>query len=75
MPGGYPLPPCHGTRLCPSCPVALVYFPGEKPSPGNRRGHQPGRAVTGRQSGRQALTPSDFLSGKTHVAPPAVKLQ
>lgn len=30
----------------------------------------PGEEVMGR-----ALTPSDFLSGKTHVEPPAVKLQ
>lgn len=34
-----------------------------------------GCAVTGGQAGRRALTPSDFLSGKTQVAPPAVKLQ
>lgn len=60
---------CHSTSLCPPRPVAQVYFWGRN------LGFETIPAVTGRQSGRQALTPSDFLSGKMHVAPPAVKLQ
>lgn len=32
-------------------------------------------AMRGRQLRQAVLTPSDFLSGKTQVAPPAVKLQ
>lgn len=58
---------CHSARLRPPGPAAQVYFWGRK------LGFETG--CDGKQPGRQALTPSDFLSGKTHVAPPAVKLQ